>query len=160
MNVKLALINDKLNLQVLQTNILDQLGISVYTQTQTINDPHEQSRTQFGTTVRFNELGSFVVSAPVAARYSHTTFDMTDDENFDNDTLFDNNTTQWVDRFINARAVYMYDYLSVYNENLHNVGKFVYAQSVNARNENYGAQPYYGTALDFNSNNVVIGTPV
>jgi hypothetical protein len=84
---------------------------------------------------------------------------MTDDENFDNDTLFDNNTTQWVDRFINAGAVYMYDYLSVYNENLHNVGKFVYAQSVNARNENYGAQPYYGTALDFNSNNVVIGTP-
>ena len=158
-NVKLALMNDKLNLQVLQTQILDQLGITVYTQTQTINDPHQQSRTQFGTTVRFNELGSFVVSAPVAARYSHTTFDMTDDENFDNDTLFDNNTTQWVDRFRNAGAVYMYDYLSVYNENLHNVGKFVYAQSVDDKNEDYGAQPYYGTALDFNSNNVVIGTP-
>jgi hypothetical protein len=157
-NVKLALINDKLNLQVLQTNILDQLGINVYTQTQTINDPHQQSRTQFGTVVKFNELGSFVVSAPVAARYAHTTFDMTDDENFDNDTLFDNNTTQWVDRFRNAGAVYMYDYLSVYNENLHNVGKFVYAQSVDAQNKNYGAQPYYGTALDFNSNNVVVGT--
>ena len=38
------------------------------------------------------------------------------------------------------------------------VGAYVYAQSVNALNVNYGAQPYYGTALDFNTTGVMIGT--
>ena len=72
---------------------------------------------------------------------------------------FDNNATQWVDTFTNAGAVYMFDYLALYNENINNPGQFVYAQSTNARDLDYGAQPYYGSALDFNNNRVTIGTP-
>jgi hypothetical protein len=49
------------------------------------------------------------------ARYSATTFDFTDDE-LDNDTVFDNNATQRIDVFTNAGAVYMFDYISAYNE--------------------------------------------
>jgi hypothetical protein len=158
-SVDLAFINSKLTVSVLDADVLDQLGIQVYTQTQLINDPHSQGRTQFGSTIKFNSSGSFVVSAPVSARYAETTFDASDDENYDNDTLFDNNTTQFVDSFVNAGAVYMYDYLSVYNETVINSGAYVYAQSVNALNIDYGAQPYYGTALDFNNNSVMIGTP-
>jgi len=158
-SVDLAYINAKLTVSVLDATVLDQLGIQLYTQTQLINDPHSQGRTQFGSTIKFNESGSFVVSAPASARYSDTTFDASDDENYNNDTLFDNNTTQWIDSFNNAGAVYMYDYLPVYNESVINSGAYVYAQSVNALNENYGSQPYYGTALDFNNNYVVIGTP-
>ena len=158
-NVDLAYINSKLTVSVLDAAILDELGIQLYTQTQLINDPHSQGRTQFGSTIKFNSTGSFVVSAPVSARYAETTFDASDDENYDNDTLFDNNTTQFVDSFINAGAVYMYDYLPVYNETVANSGIYVYAQSVNALNEDYGSQPYYGTALDFNNNSVMIGTP-
>jgi hypothetical protein len=51
----------------------------------------------------------------------------------------------------------MFDYLSAYNENLDNPGKFVYAQSTNAKDLDYGSQPYYGSALDFNENRVVVG---
>jgi hypothetical protein len=158
-SVDLAFINAKLTVSVLDADVLDQLGIQLYTQTQLINDPHSQGRTQFGSTIKFNSSGSFVVSAPASARYAETTFDASDDENYDNDTLFDNNTTQFVDSFRNAGAVYMYDYLPVYNENVNNSGAYVYAQSVNALNEDYGSQPYYGTALDFNNNSVIIGTP-
>jgi hypothetical protein len=158
-SVDLAFINAKLTVSVLDADVLDQLGIQLYTQTQLINDPHSQGRTQFGSTIKFNSSGSFVVSAPASARYAETTFDASDDENYDNDTLFDNNTTQFVDSFVNAGAVYMYDYLPVYNENVNNSGAYVYAQSVNALNEDYGSQPYYGTALDFNNNSVIIGTP-
>ena len=158
-SVDLAFINSKLTVSVLDADVLTEMGIKVYTQTQLINDPHSQGRTQFGSTIKFNSSGSFVVSAPVSARYAETTFDASDDENYDNDTLFDNNTTQFVDSFVNAGAVYMYDYLSVYNETVINSGAYVYAQSVNALNVDYGAQPYYGTALDFNNNSVMIGTP-
>ena len=158
-SIDLAYINAKLTVSVLDKDILDQLGIKLYTQTQLINDPHSQGRTQFGYNIKFNSAGSFVVSSPVSARFADTTFDASDDENYDNDTLFDNNTTQFVDSFTNAGAVYMYDYLSVYNETVNNPGAYVYAQSVNALNVNYGAQPYYGTALDFNTTSVMIGTP-
>jgi hypothetical protein len=159
LDVNLATVNDKLDITVLNATTLTELGIAKYTLTQEIVDPHPAGRTQFGTVIKFNESGSFVTSAPVAARYEATTFDATDDDNYNNDTLFDNNTTQFIDSYQNAGAVYMFDYLSNYNENLNNVGQFVYAQSINALNSEYGAQPYYGTAIDFNDNSVVVGTP-
>jgi hypothetical protein len=158
-NIELAMINDKLDIVTLSGNTLYELGISKYTLTQVITDPHPAGRTQFGTVIKFNDNGSFVASAPVAPRYEATTFDSTDDDNYNNDTLFDNNTTQFVDTLVNAGAVYMFDYAENYNENLLNVGQYIYAQSVNALNINYGAQPYYGTAIDFNDNTVVVGTP-
>ena len=157
-DVSLAVAGNKLSLVVLDTDTLSEMGVTIYKQTQKIACPHLTGRTQFGTVVKFNSSGSFIASAPVGARYSATTFDFTDDE-IDNDTVFDNNATQWVDTFNNAGAVYMFDYLSTYNENINNPGKFVYAQSTNAQDLDYGSQPYYGTALDFNDNVVTVGTP-
>jgi hypothetical protein len=158
-NSDIATINDKLDITALNGNTLYEMGISKYTLTQQITDPHPAGRTQFGTAVKFNDNGSFIASAPAATRYESTTFDSTDDDNYNNDTLFDNNTTQFIDEYQNAGAVYMFDYVGNYNETLLNVGQYVYAQSVNALNSVYGAQPYYGTALDFNDNQVVVGTP-
>ena len=158
-DITLASVNNKLNVTVLADATWAELGFNTYTQTQIITDPHEQGTTQFGNVVKFNEFNSFVASAPTATRYQATTFDSTDDEDYDNDTLFDNNATQWVDTYRNAGAVYMFDYLSVYNESLANCGNFVYAQSTNDINETYGSQPMYGHAIDFNASRVVIGTP-
>ena len=155
----LASVNDKLNVTVLDDVTWAELGFNTYTQTQVINDPHVQSTTQFGSVIKFNEFGSFITSAPTATRYEATTFDASDDENYDNDTLFDNNATQWVDTYKNAGAVYMYDYVSNYNESLANIGKFIYAQSTNDLNETYGNQPLYGHALEFNQSHVIVGTP-
>lgn len=158
-NASLATINDKLNIAALSPSAYINMGMTPYTLTQTITCPHVGGATQFGEKIKFNEFDSFIVSAPAGTRFAGTTFDSTDDENFDNDTIFDNNTTQWVDPFVNAGAVYMFDYLSNYNENLLNVGNFVYAQSVNDINQNYGNQPYYGQAIDFNNYTVIVGSP-
>ena len=155
----LAQVNNKLSLTAFSETTLNELGINLYTQTQVITCPHVEGPTQFGSTIKYGTQGSVVISAPTGTRYSATTFDFTDDENLDNDTVFDNNATQFVDTYPNAGAVYMFDYLSNYNENLSDTGKYVYAQSVNARNETYGLQPYYGHALDFYDNHIVIGTP-
>ena len=158
-NPALAKVNQELTLTSDDKTVYEELGIQIFTQTQLITCPHAGTQTQFGTVVKFNETDSFVVSAPVTTRYSATTFDFKDDENQDNDTLFDNNSTRWVDTFPNAGAVYMFDYLSQYNESLTNCGAFVYAQSVNARDISYGSQPRYGEALEFNENKVMIGAP-
>jgi len=155
-NNDLAQANEKLLISTLDSAALTELGITPYTLTQTILCPHEDGATQFGTTVKFNEYGSFVASAPVGTRYEDTTFDNI--QYPDNDTIFDNNTTQFIDTFPNAGAVYMFDYLEDFNETINNVGNFVYAQSVNANDLVYGNQPMYGTALDFVGNRVVIGS--
>ena len=157
-DIAIGFAGSKLSLTVLDSATPAEMGITIYTATQTIACPHLTGPTQFGSVIKFNEFGSFVVSAPTGVRYADTTFDFTDDE-LDNDTVFDNNTTQWIDTFNNAGAVYMFDYISAYNESLTNPGKFVYAQSTNAENIDYGSQPYYGQALDFNDNRVTVGTP-
>jgi hypothetical protein len=155
----LATPNDKLILAVTDPATLTELGISIFTKSQVITCPHTEGPTQFGNVVRFNDTGSFIASAPTGTRYVATTFDFTDDENQDNDTIFDNNTTQWIDTFPYAGAVYMFDYLAVANESLLTPGNFVYAQSVNALNQEYGAQPMYGHAIDFSDYHVIVGTP-
>ena len=155
----LSVINEKLKLQQTDDDLFAELGISLYTETQTILPPHGKSRTLFGSTIKFNDRDSVVISAPAGTRYLGTTFDFNDDENIHNDTVFDNNATRFVDDYPNAGAVYMFDYLANYNGSLAEPGQFVYAQHCNSFDENYGYQPYYGTALDFNDNQVIIGTP-
>ena len=158
-NTVLSTPNDKLVLTVLSDTDLSQLGLVEYTQTQIIVDPHIEGTCQFGNNIAINEDNSFIVSAPTGTRFVATTFDFTDDENLDNDTIFDNNFTRWVDSFPNAGAVYMFDYLPAYNESLNNAGEYVYAQSVNDLNSDYGSQPMYGYALAFSENKAIIGTP-
>ena len=173
LNYDITTYDEKLYLGVVDTATLSELGLTVFTKTQEILCPHKTGPTQFGSKVKFNQYGSFVASAPTGTRYSATTFDFLDNENQDDDTIFDNNATQWVDESPNFGAVYMFDYIDQYNESLSTPGEFIYAQSVNSPNLVYSAynsydqatdvtynnQPYYGTALDFNDYSVAIGTP-
>jgi hypothetical protein len=158
-DINLGPMNNKLNISVFNGNYLYEMGFTDYIKSQIIQDSHKQTRTQFGYTVRYNEENSFVVSAPVAIRYISTTFDFSNDNNIHNDTVFDNNLTIFEDANINAGAAYMYDYIQSYDESLTNIGKYAYAQSLNDIEQDYGAQPLYGTALSFNNGVVVIGSP-
>ena len=158
-NTSIAQINEKVLLSVVDSATVSELGLEIYSQTQTILCPHVYGTTQFGRTIKFNEYDSFVVGAPTGTRFTATTFDFTDDENLDNDTVFDNNATQFVDSYPSAGAVYMYDYLGTYNESLTNLGNFVYAQTVNDSDQVYGTRPMYGYALDFSDWTVIAGAP-
>jgi len=157
-NFDLALSSQELLLSADQTT-LSELGITLYTQTQLIQNPHSTGPSQFGTVIKFNEQNSVAVSAPVGTRFTQTTFDFIDDEDYTNDTIFDNNSTQFIDTFKNAGAVYTFDYLGNYNESLSNIGNYTYGQSVNAENLFYGSQPRYGTALDWHDDKIVVGSP-
>jgi len=155
----LSLVNERIVLQQTDYDTLTELGLEAYVKTQIIKCPHNASRNGFGNTIKFNEYDSVVISAPLGERFLGTTFDFTDDENLDNDTIFDNNATRFVDTYPNAGAVYMFDFLQNYNPSLIAPGKFIYAQNINSKVEQYGNEPLYGTALDYSNNRVVVGTP-
>lgn len=157
-NKALTLVNEELIVAAVDANTLAELGIEVYSRQQIITAPHKAGPTQFGTVVKFNEHDSVVISASVATRFSASTFDVVND-NQENATIFDNNATQFIDTAPNAGAVYMFDYIANYKENSTNVGQFVYAQSINDRTLDYGFNPGYGVALDFNDNKVIVGSP-
>jgi hypothetical protein len=158
-NQSLNVLEDKLNLTVFAEANFASLGITFYKKTQTLHDPNIQNNTQYGTSIKFNELNSFVVSAPTSNRYTQTTFDFTDDEDYSNDTIFDNNFTVFTDVVADAGSAYVYDYLGAYNESIDNIGKFVLGQLVNDTTTTLGSAPYYGTNISFNNYNIIIGSP-
>ena len=149
--------NEMLSLTVFGDSVLTELGINLFTKTQVITTPHEVGRTAFGTNVKINNRNSLLISAPTSTRYEGTFFDFIDDENFDNDTLFDNNATQFVDTYENAGSVFLFEYLANYQESLNNPGKYVYAQNVNDDTLDYGNNPNYGNSLEFVDNKIMIG---
>jgi hypothetical protein len=155
----LTINNEKLVITAFDGSTLNELGLRIFTKTQIITCPHEQGPTQFGSAIKISDSGSVVISAPVGTRYEGTTFDFTDDEQLDNDTVFDNNATRFVESYPNAGAVYMFDFLGQNNESLLNPGSYVYAQSVNSNSLDYGFNPQYGYSLDFNDNIVLVGAP-
>jgi hypothetical protein len=158
-NQNLNTSGDKLNLTVFAEADYASLGITYYQKTQEFHDPNIQNATQYGSALKFNEFNSFVVTAPTSNRYTQTNFDFTDDEDYTNDTIFDNNFTIFVDILVEAGSAYMYDYLGAYNESINNIGNFVLAQLLNDTSTNIGSVPYYGTSIAFNDYKVIIGSP-
>ena len=151
--------NNKLDINVFFGTEFFELGIAPYIKTQVIREPHAQDGSYFGEHVKFNESGSFVVTAPHATSYLSTMFDFVDSKNTHNNTVFDNNLTTFEDKFTNAGATYIFDYIPTYNESLLNAGQYVYAQSCNDLTSDYGANPYYGGSVDFNNNVLMVGSP-
>ena len=151
--------NNKISLQVFNGTYYYLMGIAPYTKTQVIRNPHQQNSTGFGHLVKFNEFNSFIVSAPFGSRFVSTKFDFSDDDYSHNDTVFDNHLTKFEDEFTEAGAVYMYDYVKPYAESLLNTGQYIYAQSLNDLESDYGKKPLYGSAIAFNDYVVMVGSP-
>lgn len=152
-------VDNKLNIMAQNGNIITQMGIGMYTESQTITNPHPQHYSHFGAVVKFNEGTSIVVGAPVANRYLKTVFDYDQTVDRHLNTAFDSNLTEFVDSFEGAGAAYMFDYIPCYNESLTNISNFVYAQPCNDVTHNYGFMPMYGSAIDYRNNMVMIGSP-
>lgn len=158
-NKELAQINRKLIVTSFDKDALDEAGFDLLTETQVITCPHSLGPTQFGSAIKFNERNSVIIGAPSASKVLGTTFDFSDNEDLDDDTVFDNNATRFVESFADYGAVYMYDLLDDFNGNVNAPGKFVYAQPVNNSSTEYKLSPRYGTAIDFKDNVVVVGAP-
>ena len=142
---------------VATTDVLERLNITLYSNTQSIYSYNLASTAQFGYTVLMNERDSIVVGAPSASRLAATTFDYTDDS-VENDTIYDNGTTTFVDSFANTGLVYEYDYLPANNESISNPGKYAFGQYISSSITPTGSQPRFGSALAYRDGVIAVGS--
>lgn len=148
-------INDILDV----TGSVSSLGFTLYANTQIIKSPNKTDTGEFGSEVKMNENNSFIVSAPTDTRLSSCDFDYTTDD-LENDTIFDNGATQFIDSFANSGVVYEYRYLTAVNESIENSGMYVFGQYITTSNtENINLQPRFGTSLSYSNNVIVVGSP-
>lgn len=150
---------EKLTIIANNPDDLTKLGLVQFVQTQVITQLTNSTRSGFGSVVSINEFNSIVVSAPRGISEVSTSFDFTDDSNWENDTVFDNNFTQFIDTKVNHGSVLMFDLLSPTVISAGNNGKYVFSQYLNQHNINSLDNSGYGSSISFKNGVVVIAQP-
>ena len=128
---------------------------NVYQLTQTIEHPRYGVPEKFGTKVALDDTG---LTLAIASAGGNTLKKST----FDNKsgatgygTLFDKDTTRFIDNLNNSGAVYIYDYLSPPGETLKNPGKLLYNQVL--QNAHVLTGDNFGAAIDINNGWALVG---
>lgn len=129
---------------------LDDLGISLYTLIQEFQHPELGAPEKFGKLVRVdNQTGeTLLVSSEGGVTLKTSTFD-----NFT--TLFDKDTTRFIDVLKNAGAVYIYDYLPIPAETKLDPSRYLYNQVL--QNSKILFNDNFGSGIDINANYIVVG---
>jgi hypothetical protein len=154
----IEVINNVIDL-VADPSVVQSLGFTLYSNTQIIKSPNKTDTGEFGRLVKMNERDGVLISAPTDTRLSSCDFDYNTDEE-DNDTIFDNGATQFIDSFANSGVVYEFTHLASVNESIQNPGKYVFGQYITTdKTENINLQPKFGTSLAYNNNTIVVGSP-
>jgi len=144
-------------------SVLAQLGITVYTNTQVIVSPTLLSIGAFGTTLSMGNDNSLIVTDPIAAPLSETTFDYSAENqsisDLSNYTIFDNGSTTFVDSFGQLGVVYEFNYLPAYNESITNSGNYVFGQYIQTIDKvGISKSPNFGTSIVNNDGIIVVAS--
>jgi hypothetical protein len=128
---------------------LDGLGLEVYELTQTLQHPRYGVPERFGTKVAIDDTGKTVLIASEGGNTLKTS-------TFDNETtLFDKDTTRFIDSLNASGAVYVYDYLNPPGETLANPGKLLYNQVL--QNAYVLTGDNFGSSIDINRGWALVG---
>jgi len=129
---------------------LKDTGIKVYALTQVIEHPRLDQPEKFGYVIRCDgQTGeTLVISSDGAATLASVTFDA-------KGTIFDRDTTRFIDSLKNSGAVYVYDYLPVPGETLQNPGKFLFNQVL--QNSKIKFNDNFGSSVDINNGRIMVG---
>ena len=139
-------------------NLAD-LGIIPYTRTQVVYNHNGSNTGAFGYNVAMDERDSLLAAAINDVYVNPTTFDYTGDC-VENDTIFDGDTTIWIDRFTQCGVVYLYDYLPAYNESITNSGKYAFGQYISSASITPGTpSPKFGWSMFYGGGKILVGTP-
>ena len=128
---------------------LDGIGIKVYSLLQTIQHPRYGVPEKFGTKVSIDNTG---LTVGIASRGGNTLKTTTFDTEL---TLFDRDTTRYIDNLNASGAVYIYDYLSPPGETLLNPGRLLYNQVL--QNAYILTGDDFGTSIDINNGWALVG---
>jgi hypothetical protein len=150
---------------------LADIGIQPYTNTQVIFSPDVGLNAAFGWSIQLNQdmtaTDMLVVAAASTNGLINTVFDSSD--NFvDDDTIFDQGATTFIDTVTRSGSVYTYDYLLSSTETSSNPGNYAFGQYCFDIDQYYDDVLQTGTAASrnganitvaFSSGKIVIGTP-
>jgi hypothetical protein len=128
---------------------LEGIGLKVYELTQTLQHPRYGVPERFGTKVAIDNTGKTVLIASEGGNTLKTS-------TFDNETtLFDKDTTRFIDSLNASGAVYVYDYLNPPGETLANPGKLLYNQVL--QNAFILTGDNFGSSIDINDGWALVG---
>jgi hypothetical protein len=131
------------------TGLVD-IGLQIYVPTQIFQHPSLGIPEKYGTLIKVDpETGeTLMVSSEGAATLKTSTFDKLA-------TVFDRDTTRFVDVLKESGAVYVYDYLPVPGETLSEPSQYLYNQVLQNSNILFGDN--FGSGVAINNNWVVVG---
>jgi hypothetical protein len=129
---------------------LNDIGLEIYVPTQVFQHPDLGVPEKYGSLIKVDpELGeTLIIGSEGAATLKTSTFDALE-------TLFDRDTTRFVDVLKGSGAVYVYDYLPVTGETLSEPSQYLYNQVLQNSNVLFGDN--FGSGLAINNNWVVVG---
>ena len=151
-NSAAAPVGDKLNVAPgsIGTAFAD-LGFETYVFTQTINSPYPADYAGFGSSLSIEDSAiNLVVGAPRGTLYLITIFDL-------NNTVFDEDATDFFDQTVQSGAVYTYDLLASATPSVSNPDKFVFGQQID--NPDVVSYDQYGTAVNYTDGVLFTGAP-
>ena len=128
---------------------LDGIGLKVYELTQTIVHPRYGVPEKFGTKVSIDDTG---LTVAIASEGGNTLKTSTFDKEI---TVFDKDTTRFIDNLNASGAVYLYDYLNPPGETLENPGKLLYNQVL--QNAFVLTGDNFGSSIDINRGWALVG---
>ena len=127
------------------------IDFTTYRFTQTINSPYPADYAGFGSSLSIEDSAiNLVVGAPRGTLYLITIFDL-------NNTVFDEDATDFFDQTVQSGAVYTYDLLASSGPSVSNPDKFVFGQQID--NPNLVSYDQYGTAVNYTDGVLFTGAP-
>ena len=129
---------------------LNDIGLQIYVPTQIFQHPDLGVPEKYGSLIKVDpESGeTLMVGSEGAATLKTATFDALE-------TVFDRDTTRFVDVLKGSGAVYVYDYLPVPGETLGEPSQYLYNQVLQNSNILFGDN--FGSGFSINNNWVVVG---
>ena len=129
---------------------LSDIGLEIYVQTQIFQHPDLGVPEKYGSIIKVdNTTGeTLMVGSEGAATLKDSSFDKLT-------TVFDQDTTRFVDVLKESGAVYVYDYLPIPGETLDEPSQYLYNQVL--QNSKIAFGDNFGSGIAINNNWVVVG---
>ena len=129
---------------------LDDIGLEIYNLSQEFQHPELGVPEKFGKLVKVDNVtgSTLLISSEGGVTLKNSTFD-------DLTTVFDKDTTRFIDVLKNAGAVYVYDYLPIPAETKSDPSRYLYNQVL--QNSKILLNDNFGSGIDIRDNLITVG---
>jgi len=143
--------NNKLSIRTNETNLFDNIGLSVFSLDQIISHPDGSIGTGFAKNVRYCPVtNTLLVTSDADDVYYVTEID-------GGTTTFDQSSTRMIDYVKSTGSVYVYELLTNSLTGSENTGSMSYAQHI--KSDSLESNDGFGASADINKDLILVGAP-